>query len=95
MLAESIFKYSTSAKTQNLSPFDQVCKLRSILLYGKAVFDEKTKEFQLPVQLWEVNYLNLIVDISGLIEILKGWSKHSHQMISIKMSKKNTTYMLI
>ena len=52
-MAESIFKYATSAKTQNLSPFDQVCKLRSILLYSKAVFDEKTKEFQLPVQMWE------------------------------------------
>jgi hypothetical protein len=23
------------------------------LLYSKAVFDEKTKEFQLPVQMWE------------------------------------------
>ena len=83
MLAESIFKYSTSAKTQNLSPFDQVCKLRSILLYGKAVFDEKTKEFQLPVQLWEVNYLNLIVDISGLIEILKVANIYNIPIINI------------
>lgn len=37
-------------RMQNLSPWENLMKLRSILLYGKAVIDEKTHEFKLPVQ---------------------------------------------
>lgn len=45
-----IFESSLCPRIHNLSAWDHLNKLRAILLYGKSVIDEKTKEFRLPVQ---------------------------------------------
>jgi hypothetical protein len=40
----------TLRRMQNLSPYENLMKLRSVLVFGKAIIDEKTHEFKLPVQ---------------------------------------------
>ena len=45
-----LFKIVTHRRTQHLSPLDNLNKLRSILLHGRSVFDEKSQNFIVPVQ---------------------------------------------
>ena len=47
---EFILKCITNPRVQNLSPWESLMKLRTVLLYGKAVIDEKTRNYKLPVQ---------------------------------------------
>ena len=47
--SQCISECSLSPKTQNLSPWEHLNKLRTILLYGKSVIDEKSREFRLSV----------------------------------------------
>ena len=46
--ASFIFKCATNQRMQNLSPWENLMKLRSVLDYGKAEIDEK--HHILPVQ---------------------------------------------
>ena len=45
-----LFECSLSPRSQNLSPWEHLNKLRTILLYGKSIIDEKSRELRLPVQ---------------------------------------------
>jgi hypothetical protein len=55
---------------QNLSPWENLMKLRSILLYGKAVIDEKTHEFKLPVQVYDFFFKSKENNSSDLKKII-------------------------
>jgi hypothetical protein len=48
--AQHILECSLCPRSQNLSPWEHLNKLRTILLYGKSLVDEKTRELRLPVQ---------------------------------------------
>lgn len=48
--SEFLFQAATNQRAQNLSPYENLLKLRTCLLYGKSVFDERTLEYRLPVQ---------------------------------------------
>ncbi|RNA14768.1 1-phosphatidylinositol 4-5-bisphosphate phosphodiesterase classes I and II-like [Brachionus plicatilis] len=45
-----LFKCITNQRMLNLSPWENLVKLRSCLLYGRAVMDSKSHEFKLPVK---------------------------------------------
>lgn len=48
--ADYLFQAVMNQRTQNLSPYENLLKLRTVLLYGKSIFDERTLEYRLPVQ---------------------------------------------
>ena len=48
--SDFLFKCANNQRMLNLSPWECLMKLRSCLVYGKAILDEKTHEFKLPVQ---------------------------------------------
>jgi hypothetical protein len=47
---EFLFQAAINQRTQNLSPYENLLKLRTVLIYGKSIFDERTLEYRLPVQ---------------------------------------------
>ena len=47
---EFVFQCISNQRMQNLSPWESLMKLRSCLLLGKAVVDEKTRLYKLPIQ---------------------------------------------
>jgi phosphatidylinositol phospholipase C beta len=47
---EFLFQCAENQRMQNLSPWESLAKLRSCLVYGKAVVDEKSRMYKLPVQ---------------------------------------------
>ncbi len=50
--SDFIFKSATNPRMLNLSIYEQLMKLHSILLYGKAVLDEKLRTFCVPVSIF-------------------------------------------
>jgi hypothetical protein len=57
--ADFIFKCSTNQRMLNLSPWENIMKLRSCLIYGKSKIDEKTFEFRLPIKKYTIEPLSV------------------------------------